>query len=189
MYQFASYSRLMFALLTLLAIAPGLANAQTGDPGDYEQQVTDERIVAIVMALNDLEVQSSNPALTRSTNADVKKYAQKMTEAHNKKLETLQQLGIQPEPNEVSQTLRDTSKGVREKLGEQTGTDYDTKYMQVQISLHQNALNLLDYTLIPQTQNNDLRQQLIEMRAEVDKHLQEAWKLYQSVSQGQGQLG
>ena len=188
MFQFASYSRLMFALLTMLAIGAGSAHAQTEDPGDYEQQVTDERLVAIVMALNHLEVQSSNPALTRSTNEDVKQYAQKMTAAHNRKLETLQQLGVEPEPNEVSQTLRDTAKGVREKLGEATGTEFDTKYMQLQISLHQNALNLLDYTLIPQTQDNNLRQQLIEMRAEVDNHLQEAWKIYQSVSQGQDQL-
>ncbi len=185
MTQFASFSRLMFALLTLLAVAAGSATAQTAAPGDYEQQLTDARIVAIVMALNELEIQSSNSALTRAINEDVKNYAQMMTDAHNRKLEALRQLGIEQEPNEVSQTLRDTAKGVQAKLGEQTGGGFDAQYMQLQISLHQNALNLLDYTLIPQTQENNLRQQLIETRAEVDNHLQEAWTLYQRVSQGQ----
>jgi len=185
MFQFASLSRLMLILLTLLAVGAGSATAQTAVPEDYEQQLTDARIVAIVMALNELEIQSSNPALTRSTDEDVKNYAQMMTDAHNQKLEALRQLGIEQEPNEVSQTLRDTAKGVQAKLGEQSGGGFDAQYMQLQISLHQNALNLLDYTLIPQTQDNNLRQQLIEMRAKVDNHLQAAWKLYQQVAQGQ----
>jgi|SRR5690554_195034 len=181
MRLFSGVSHQILALFAALVLGSQFAVAQEGGAPPYEYQLNDAQLVDIVIALNEMEVETSEVGAGKAQATEVREYAQRMVEEHKQALASLQREDLTPEPNEVSQTLRNTNRGVTDQLEQAPAEGFDKKFMEIQISLHQSALNLLDYTVIPLIQDNGQRQQLIEMRNTVDKHLRDAWKLYRGM--------
>jgi len=175
-------SHQILALFAALVLGSQFAVAQEAATPTYERQLDDAQLVDIVIALNEMEVQLSELGAGKTQAKEVQAYAKRMQEDHKKALTKLQRDDLTPQPNEVSQTLRDTNKGLADKLRQEPAEGFDQKFMEIQISLHQSALNLLDYTVIPLIQDNQQRQQLIEMRNTVNQHLRDAWKIYRGLN-------
>lgn len=96
-------------------------------------------------AISDMfEVQSSKVALKRSTNKDVKAFAQMMIDAHTK---TTAELKAAIEESGQSITppadLDDDHKGKLDDLNKADAKDFDKKYMDAQVDGHQAALDLM----------------------------------------------
>lgn len=91
-----------------------------------------------------LEIQSSQLALERAQNAEVKAYAQTMVEAHT---QTTENLKIAIEASGQSITLPTTpDESVADELNDlrdSAVTEFDKAYLDMQVEAHQKALNLM----------------------------------------------
>ena len=90
------------------------------------------------------EVQSSKIALQRSTNPEVKRFAQMMIDAHTKTTKTLKGLIASSGQNLSPPLALPTDlQGKIYDLGRISPADFDRTYLQDQIDGHQSALNVM----------------------------------------------
>lgn len=163
-------------ILTTLAVAGivvGLSACDDDDP-TVVVRLTDGEIVAVAMALNDAEIETSKLADTRAKDEDVKEFARMMIQDHSALNEDLEDLGINPVENRLSRRIAETTDEIVDTLSNLSGDDFDLAYMEAQVLLHRNSLETLDETLIPEANDDDLRLLLEEMRDIVAAHLERA---------------
>lgn len=95
--------------------------------------------------LNDMfEVQSSELALERSKNSDVRAFAQQMIEAHRQTTEDLKTAiasagAAMTPPATLDEEMTDELNDLRET----TVAEFDREYLEAQVEAHQAALNLM----------------------------------------------
>ncbi|HET6569818.1 MAG TPA: DUF4142 domain-containing protein [Rhodothermales bacterium] len=85
------------------------------------------------------------------------------------------ELGV--ESNPVSESLRSTAQNMADQLESLSGDQLGSQYMRDQVTLHQNALQMLDNTLIPNTTDPQLLQMLQQGRQIVATHLEIAQRI------------
>lgn len=81
--------------------------------------------------------------------------------------------GITPEPNRLSEQLRQESETIVGEL-EERSEDVDAYYLNTQVAVHQKALDALEDALIPTAEDEELKAEPELTRAEVAEHLEEA---------------
>ncbi|WP_333585833.1 DUF4142 domain-containing protein [Phenylobacterium sp.] len=96
-------------------------------------------------AQNDLfEIQSSELALERTQNPQVRAFAQEMIEAHRRTTRDLQTaIGSAGAGLTAPTTLDEDMTGELNELREASAGDFDKEYMEAQVDAHQRALNLM----------------------------------------------
>ena len=96
-------------------------------------------------AQNDLfEIQSSELALERAQNPQVRAFAQEMIEAHRRTTRDLQTaIGSAGAGLTAPTTLDEDMTGELNELREASAADFDKEYMEAQVDAHQRALNLM----------------------------------------------
>lgn len=91
------------------------------------------------------EVQSSQLALTKATNADLKAFAQTMITDHSQagaELKTLVDGGSVPGVSRVPDALDSAHQAKLSELENAEGATFDTKYRAMQVDAHQDAVDL-----------------------------------------------
>ncbi|MGI8494295.1 MAG: DUF4142 domain-containing protein [Pyrinomonadaceae bacterium] len=89
------------------------------------------------------EVKAAEMALEKSDNEDVRRFAQKMIDDHTKANEELKQLAkekneiLPTEPNKKQEEAAD-------ELSVLSGEDFDTEYMDVQVSDHETMIDFFE---------------------------------------------
>ena len=105
---------------------------------------TAEHFAQELKSSGQFEIESSELALTTSSNDDIKKFAQKMIDDHkaaDKKLTaTLKQANL-PEPK---YGMDEETRGLVSQLAVLTGTTFDRDYVRDQIQGHEKAVALLE---------------------------------------------
>lgn len=97
----------------------------------------------IVMAIqsNNAEIQTSELALQRSQNQDVREYAQRMIEEHTRSNEQLYQLAQQYNVNPPADA-GPLNNAIALRLRELNSTEFDRAYMNAQVAAHLRAVGL-----------------------------------------------
>lgn len=173
--MFRSRSQPIAAALVLTAALLG-----SSVEAKAQDALEDGEIVAVAVALNNGEIVTSEPAQTRASSEEVRSFADRMITDHTAANEQLQMLGIALVQNALSEQLTGTAVQQASALNELEGAEFDTAYMEAQLTLHRTALETLDGTLIPQAENAELRAQLEQMRAAVAEHLALAESIHQT---------
>ena len=142
--------------------------------------MTDPMIFTQVSAANGAEIAAGNLATDKATSADVKAFGQKMVDDHQKLQGGLDSLatglGIAAQPP-VADTLADALAQQRETLkSTAAGADWDRQYMQMQVTMHENTLDLLNRA-VAAAQNAELRNALQQAIPVVQGHLDSARQL------------
>ena len=155
-------------------------------PGAAGGTVTDPQIAAIVVAANEVDVAAGELARSKATDPQVKQFAERMVTDHTgvnqQATELVQRLGVTPEQNPTSQQLRQGGEQARSRLQGLTGAEFDRAYIEHEVAYHQQVLDAIDSTLIPNAQNPELRALLEQVRPAIEAHLQLAQQI-------QGSLG
>ena len=100
--------------------------------------------VARAAASDMFEIESSKLALSRSTNPEVKAFAQMMVDMHTKTTADLKAaIAASGQPLTPPTTLPDDMQGKLNDLGKTSDADFDKAYMNAQVDGHQSALNLM----------------------------------------------
>lgn len=166
--------------------APAGSNAQAGAGGNQAVSLSDAQIASVLLTADAGEVQQNMVALTRAVAPSARAFAQDLIDMHTAaqlRLNTLlTALNIVPQSSPVSDQLLKASDRIVAKLQNDSGVTFDMTYLQSQIDVHIQVLNLIDQTLLPNAKSEQLRNEIATVRAEVALHLARARTLAQALN-------
>ena len=148
------------------------------------QSVNDAQIASIVVTANQVDIDAGKLAKSRSTNKDVKAFAELMITDHtgvNKSATDLAtKLKVTPQDNPTSQNLTAGGDKNLAHLKTLKGAAFDKAYVDHEVAYHQQVIDALDKTLIPGATNDELKALLIKVRPAFVAHLEHAKHLQSS---------
>ena len=137
-----------------LSLLSGAALAQATKP-------TDPQIAHIAYTAGVIDVAAAKQALAKSSNKDVKAFAEDMVRDHeavNKQaLDLVKKLKVTPEDNDTSKTLSKNAAAKLDELGKLSGAAFDKAYVANEVAYHKAVDSALETTLIPSASNAELK--------------------------------
>lgn len=142
------------AAVAALSLLSGAALAQAAKP-------TDPQIAHIAYTAGVIDVAAAKQALAKSSNKDVKAFAEDMVRDHeavNKQaLDLVKKLNVTPEDNDTSKTLSKNAAAKLDELGKLSGAAFDKAYVANEVAYHKAVDGALETTLIPSASNAELK--------------------------------
>jgi putative membrane protein len=164
------------------------APAEEAAPAPAAPAVDDASIAHIAVTANSIDADMGDLALEKSTNEEVRAFAQTMIRDHrgvNEQAVALAtRLNLTPTDNDVSRSLTSDANTTKARLETLSGAEFDRAYMEREVTYHQAVLDALDNTLIPGATNAELRSLLETARGAVAAHLTHAQSLSASLAGG-----
>lgn len=161
---------------TLATTPPATATTPTATPTDGGW--TDANVVDVITVANQGEIDYSQLGVEKATNASVKQFAQMMVKDHGTMLDAVKslasKLNVTPSPNDkVNDLQKESQKDIADLNGKKVGKDFDHEFMEEQVDMHQETLDLLN-DLDGKTTNADLKAAIAEAKPKVQAHLDQA---------------
>ena len=154
-----------------------VALALTSVPGTA-QDLDDAAIAHIAVTANQLDVTAGEQALEKTSNAEVRRFAETMIRDHNGVIQQAaalaNRLGVSPRTNATSEALSSGAAEARARLGGLRGAAFDRAYMQNEVAYHEAVINAVEQTLIPNTRNGELKALLQNVLPALRAHLEHA---------------
>jgi len=142
---------------------------------------TDPQIAQIVVTANTVDIDAAKWAKAHSKNKDVKEFANTMIKDHtavNKDAKALvKKLKVKPEESPTSKALADGGKENVANLKKLKGAELDKAYVDHEVAYHQQVIDAITNTLIPNAKNADLKAMLEKYAPAFQAHLDHAKKL------------
>jgi putative membrane protein len=148
------------------------------------QAPSDPQIVQIVQTANQIDITQARLALKKSSNSQVKDFANQMISDHqalmNSVADLAKKLNVIPQESDTSKQLKQQADDESKKLRGLTGSDFDKEYAAHEIAYHQAVIDAASKVLIPNAKNAELKSALegaaplLQGHKEHAQHLQEA---------------
>jgi putative membrane protein len=162
-----------YLLPAILALAFA-ANCAAAD----KPAVSDAQIAQIVVTANSIDIDNGKIALKQSKTPSVDEFANLMIKDHtavNDKAKALvTRLGVKPAPSDTSKSLQDAADKEQAKLRGMNGAAFDHAYLENEVAYHKQVLGAIGDVLIPNAQNAELKQMLIDVKPAFQAHLDHA---------------
>ncbi len=154
-----------------------------------ESMFADPKIAAVSSASNQDEIQTSQLAVQKATNAQVRQFAEMMVREHGTLEQQAQamlaQKGMAPVDNALSLQKKRNLQEMLTMLRSLEGERFDREYVLHQIGSHMMTLHTLDTSLIPQADDPQLKSMLQQqVRPRVVAHLEQIKQIEQSLKSG-----
>jgi putative membrane protein len=168
----------------LITVAAGLLLAPVAASG---QAIDDAQIAAVVVTANQVDIDAGQFAHARSTNDQVKAFAQLMVTDHtgvNKAAtELVTRLKVNPQASPTSEALKSGGEKNLAHLKTLKGAAFDRAYIDHELTYHQQVIDALDTVLIPGATNAELKALLIKVRPAFIAHRDHAKSLQSTMSE------
>ena len=142
------------------------------------QSPSDAQIASIVVTANQVDIDAGKLAESKGSNADIKAFGKQMVTDHtgvNKQaVELVTKLKVSPEDNATSQSLKKGGEDNVKNLKTLSGAAFDRAYIEHEVAYHEQVIDALDKTLVPSTQNAELKNLLVSVRPAFVAHLEHA---------------
>jgi putative membrane protein len=152
-----------------------------GTGGNTAALVSDGAALGVMLDANMGEVQTGQVALTKSANADVRAFATQIIADHTGAIARLQAIStseqIAAEDSPQRTMVQAQAANSMTQLEQAAAAQFDVTFVAVQVMLHASVLQMLDSTLIPSTDNPQLKAELQMERNAVQMHLTHAQAL------------
>jgi putative membrane protein len=146
--------------------------------GAFAQAPNDAQIAAIVVTANQVDIDAGKLAESTSSSKDVKAFANQMVVDHtgvNKQaVDLVSKLKVTPQDNPTAQSLKSGGEQNVASLKTLKGTAFDKAYIDHEVVYHQQVIDALDKTLIPNAKNEELKALLVKVRPAFVAHLEHA---------------
>ena len=169
---------LQYGLAAVLALFAATCFAQGGP--------SDPQIAAIVVTANQVDIDAGKLAQSKGQSKAVKDFGKMMVTDHtgvNKQASALvKKLGVKPEESDTSKSIKKGGDENLANLKKLKGKEFDKAYIDHEVAYHQQVLDAVDKTLIPNAQNADLKALLVKVRPAFVAHLEHAKHLQSSLT-------
>jgi putative membrane protein len=122
---------------------------------------TDPQIAHIAYTAGLLDIEAAKQAISKSTNKDVRAFAEDMVRDHtavnDKALALVKKLNVTPEDNDTSRALTKQAAEKRVELSKLSGAEFDKAYIDNEAAYHKTVNGALETTLIPSASNPELK--------------------------------
>ncbi len=157
--------RLRILIIPILLFGVSGALAQT-------TVLKDSWIAHLVNTARDNDIATADMALSKATSDAIKSLAQQIKRDHSNEkaaeLDSLKQMDLKPEDNELSQSLSEVGAEQSKELAALTGPAFDKAYLQNEIAYDVFVIGVLEVTALPSIKNPTLKR-LVEARLETFK--------------------
>jgi putative membrane protein len=163
------------------AAAPALAQTAAAGP-------TDPQIAAIVVTANQVDIDAGKLAKSHTKNKDVKEFAETMIRDHeavNKQAKALaKKLKVKPEASPTSKSLAEGGKKNIAALKKLKGADFDKAYMDHEVAYHEQVIDAVNSTLLPNAKNPELKALIEKAGPTFQAHLDHAKQIQSGLASG-----
>jgi len=125
-----------------------MPRTDTGVTMAGSSSMTPANFMAQLATVNTLEIQQGTLARDRATNPQVKEFARMMVTDHTKLNQqgarVAFRLDITTKPGDRAEDMNEDAKDATSDLTDATGSDFDKKYMDMQVEEHQKTLDMLN---------------------------------------------
>lgn len=152
------------------------------------QAPTDAQIVGIVQTANRIDIDQAHLALRKSTNPEVKAFANQMISDHTNLEKSVSdlanKLGVSEQTSPTATQLKQQAAEESRKLSGLRGRNFDREYVSHEVAFHQTVINAATNTLIPNAKNAELKSALEGAAPVLQGHMEHAQQLQQSLQSG-----
>jgi putative membrane protein len=145
----------------------------------------DAQIASVVVTANQVDIDAGKLASSRATGSDVRNFADRMVADHTgvnqQATDLVTRLGVTPKDNPTSQSLASGGEKNVAKLQALKGAAFDKAYVDHEVEYHQQVIDALDATLIPDAKNAELKALLVKVRPAFVAHLEHAKRIQASI--------
>jgi len=158
--------------LLVVAVLSGVysAGAQT--------TLSDPEVAAVAVAANQIDIKYGEIAKKKSKNPDIINFAETMIRDHNAVLgqasDLVKKLNVTPKENAVSQKLNSDAEATRKTLTSKSGAEFDKAYIDNEVAYHKAVIDAVKNVLIPETENQELKDLLTNILPALNTHLEHA---------------
>lgn len=146
-----SKALLLAGVLMFAPLAPAFAQTAPTDP----------QIAHIAYTAGQLDIDAAKQALEKSTNPQVRAFAETMERDHaavnQQALALVTRLHVTPEANPTSASLSEAAATTRQRLAGLSGAAFDKAYIDNEVAYHRTVNEALRKTLIPDSRNPELK--------------------------------
>jgi putative membrane protein len=170
------------------AVFTSAALLGAGNLKAYAQAPTDPQIVGIVQAANQIDIAQAKLALRKTSNPQVKEFANQMISDHTNLAKSVsdlaKKLGVTPAQSATSKQLKQQAADETKKLRGLRGKDFDKEYASHEVTYHQAVIDAAKNTLIPNAKNAELKSALEGAAPVLQGHMEHAQQLEKSTQGG-----
>jgi putative membrane protein len=160
-------------VLAVTGLATGCGMAQKAMPGT----MSDANVVALLNTIDASELEAAQLAKQKAQSPEVRSYASRLVNEHTDMMEKNRQvasrINVEPQNPALASSLKSTHQDTMEELRQKSGRDFDQRYIDYQIKMHEQAVQLVEKTA-DSSENSRLKQHLMQTRPDLQSHLSEA---------------
>ncbi|WP_437834804.1 DUF4142 domain-containing protein [Sorangium sp. So ce1153] len=165
----------------------GYRGGRQGGGHSAMQQPSDRQIAMLVAIINQQEVKLSEIARDKAESPEVQRYAEQMIDEHSHATQHGAELssGATTDIEACSRCkqLQTDAAELKESLQDQEGAEFDVAFIWAQVSLHRQALDLLDESTVEGVRDAKLRSHATALREDIEQHLRKAEQMFCSLLQ------
>lgn len=139
--------------------------------------MSNSEILGVLDTINRSEIDAGRLAEEKATAPEVRSFASRMVSEHERMMEDMNQLAqrmdVRPQKPALAFALNDTHQDTMEELRGKSGSDFDKAYMEYQVEMHEQAVDLVK-NAANEVANFSLKKHLRETRPELYSHLDSA---------------
>ncbi len=151
----------------------------------YAQAPNDAQIASIVVTANQVDIDAGKLAESKGGTADVKAFGKSMVTDHsavNKQATDLaKKLKLTPEDNATSKSLKAGGETNLADLKKLKGAAFDKAYIDHEVAYHEQVIDAIKTTLIPNAKNAELKALLQSGLPLFEGHLEHAKQIQASL--------
>ena len=165
-------------LLSILFVSPAF--------GQTNHKLSDAEVASVAVVANQVDIAYAEIAKKKSKDIKVLKFAQTMVNDHNAVISQAaalaKKLGVTPKDNAVSQGLLKDAEKTKKSLRSKSGNAFNKAYVDNEVAYHKAVIAAVEGLLIPETDNQELKELLQNVVPALKAHLGHAEMLQKSMS-------
>lgn len=169
MFSIKQSSKWIGALAIAFALVVPAAQAQNS------KKLTDPEIASVAVTANQIDVNYGKIALKKSSNKEIKTFAETMIRDHSgvikQAVALATKLHVTPMTNAITKSLLDGEKKTTKMLNSKKGKAFDKAYATNEVAYHEAVINAIKTTLIPDCTNAELKDLLTSVMPVLEHHL------------------
>lgn len=144
--------------------------------------MSDAKVISVFQTIDANEIEGAQVARRQASTRIVRDFADRLASEHaallNRKDLLVDRIHVQPKKSSLASSIDAVNRDRLEALARKSGPDFDRAYIDYQIAMHNEALDIVEYTAIT---DPELKQQLLESRPDLVAHAAKARSLRQQL--------
>ncbi|HYC86554.1 MAG TPA: DUF4142 domain-containing protein [Chryseosolibacter sp.] len=141
-------------------------------------KLSDAEVASVAVVANQIDIAYADIAREKSTNAEILKFAETMTNDHRAVISQagalVKKLGVTPQDNDVSRKLLSDAEKTKKDLRAKSDAEFNRAYIDNEVAYHKAVIAAVEGLLIPETENAELKTLLQNILPALKTHLAHA---------------